>query len=127
LVRGAKGIPRSRAGLQPAFSRMIGWLVIEALEAHTEGNQRLLDRIAVIETCPDGASAMQRYQRLHRNDPLREFYYVHTSRENLDIRERHWIGIRRGNAAWTMDFLLRTGAVLNLRELSLEFSDELPC
>jgi len=64
------------------------WLVIEALEAHTEGSQRLLDRIAVIETCPDGASAMQRYQRLHRNYPLREFYYVHTSRENLDIRER---------------------------------------
>ena len=67
------------------------WLVIEALEAHTEGSQRLLDRIAVIETCPDGASAMQRYQRLHRNYPLREFYYVHTSRENLDIRECHWI------------------------------------
>jgi hypothetical protein len=76
------------------------WLVIEALEAHTEGSQRLLDRIAVIETCPDGASAMQRYQRLHRSYPLREFYYVHTSRENLDIRERHWTGIRRGNAAY---------------------------
>ena len=76
------------------------WLVIEALEAHTESNQRLLDRIAVIETCPDGASAMQSYQRLHRDYPLREFYYVHTGREKLDIRERHWIGIRRNNAAY---------------------------
>jgi hypothetical protein len=76
------------------------WLVVEALEAHTEGRQRLLDRIAVIETCPDGASAMQSYQRFHREHPLREFYYVHTSREALDIRERHWIGIRRGNAAY---------------------------
>ena len=28
-------------------------------------------------------------------DQWREFYYVHTSRKHLDIRERHWIGIRR--------------------------------
>ncbi len=41
------------------------WLIIEALEAHTDGNQRLLDRVAVIEACPNGASAMQNYRRLH--------------------------------------------------------------
>ena len=76
------------------------WLVIEALDAHTEGNQRLIDRIAVIETCPDGTSAMQSYQRLHREFPLREFYFVHTQREDLDIRERRWIGIRRNDAAY---------------------------
>ncbi len=34
------------------------WLIIEALEAHTEGQQRILDKIAVIETCSDGASVM---------------------------------------------------------------------
>jgi hypothetical protein len=76
------------------------WFVVEALGAHSEGNQRLLDRIAVIEACLDGASVMQSYQRLHQEYPLREFYYVHTSREKLDIRERHWIGIRRSNAAY---------------------------
>jgi mannose-6-phosphate isomerase-like protein (cupin superfamily) len=75
------------------------WLIIEALAAHTEGNQRRLDRIAVIETCTDGAAAMQSYQRLHHEYPVREFYFVHTGRETLDIRERHWIGIRRGDAA----------------------------
>jgi hypothetical protein len=66
------------------------WLIIEALDAHTEGNQRLLDRIAVVETCADGAAAMQSYQRLHREYPLREFYFVHTGRETLDIRERRY-------------------------------------
>jgi hypothetical protein len=76
------------------------WLVIEALEAHTEAQQRLLDRIAVVETCEDGASAFQSYQRLHEEHPFRELYYVHTGRENLDIRERHWVGIRRNNAAY---------------------------
>jgi hypothetical protein len=75
------------------------WLIIEALEAHTEGNHRLLDRIAVIETCTDGAAAMQSYRRLHQQYPLREFYFVHTSRETLEIMERQRAGIRRSYAA----------------------------
>lgn len=74
------------------------WLIIEALEARTEDNRRLLDRIAVIETCLDGAAAMQSYRRLHQQHPLREFYYVHTSREQLEIIERQWAGIRRSHA-----------------------------
>ncbi len=76
------------------------WLIIEALQAHTTStNQRQLDRIAVVERCTDGNSAMQSYRRLHRQYPVREFYFVHTSREELDIREQQWLGIRRGHAA----------------------------
>ena len=76
------------------------WLIIEALEAHTEGNQRLLDRIAVVEVCPDGAAAMQSYRRLRQQYPRREFYFVHTGRESIEIKERRWIGIRRSDAAY---------------------------
>ena len=74
------------------------WLIIEALEGHTEGQQRCLDRIAVVEMCPDGAAALQRYRELHQLYPQRELYFVHTSRETLDIRERQWLGIRRSRA-----------------------------
>ncbi len=77
------------------------WLVIEALEARTEDQQRRLDRIAVIETCVDGTTAMQSCNRLHQAYPTREFYFVHTRREALDIRERRWLGVRRTNAAYT--------------------------
>ncbi len=76
------------------------WLIIEAVKAHTKDHQRLLDRIAVIETCPDAVAAMQRYRQLHQEFPLREFYFVHTSRETLHIEERWWTGIRRQNAAY---------------------------
>jgi len=76
------------------------WLVIEALQAHTEGNQRILERIAVVEVCPDSVTAMQTYHRLHQQYPLREFYFVHTSRTSLDIEERRWVGIRRSDAAY---------------------------
>ena len=65
------------------------WLIIEALEAHTTPDkQRHLDCLAVIDTCPDGSAALQRYRHLHQQSPLREFYFVHTSRAELDIRER---------------------------------------
>ncbi|MDI6769052.1 MAG: hypothetical protein QMD04_05190 [Anaerolineales bacterium] len=76
------------------------WLIIEALQAHTTADShRRLDKIAIIECCQDGAAAMQSYRRLHQQYPAREFYFVHTRREELDIRERQWSGIRRGNAA----------------------------
>jgi hypothetical protein len=78
------------------------WLVIEALQAHsTPESLRSLDKIAVIEHCSDGATALQSYRRLHQQYPEREFYYVHTSRETLDIHEQQWLGVRRGHAAAT--------------------------
>jgi hypothetical protein len=78
------------------------WLVIEALQAHSdEEHHRLLDEIAVVEVCLDGSAALQSYQKLHRMHPEREYYFVHTSREQLDIRERQWLGIRRGHAVTT--------------------------
>jgi hypothetical protein len=70
------------------------WLVIEAIEAHSEENQRILDQIAVVEACPDSVKAMQTYRRLHQQHPAREFYFVHTSRDSLEIEERKWAGIR---------------------------------
>ena len=75
------------------------WLIIEALEAHTTTeNIRQLDNIAVVEKCPDGTDAFARYRHLHQQYPAREFYFVHTSREALDIHEQRWLGIRRNHA-----------------------------
>ena len=70
------------------------WLVIEALEAHSEGGKRHIDRLAVVEMCPDGFAAFQSYRRLHQDHPQREFYFVSTRREALDIQERQRLGIR---------------------------------
>lgn len=75
------------------------WLVIEAVQAHSEGDRRVLDKIAVVEMCADGSTALVSYRKLHQTYPEREYYYVHTSRAELDIHERQWLGIRRGHAA----------------------------
>jgi len=76
------------------------WLIIEDLQANTTpDNCRYLNKFAIIERCVDGRTAMQNYHRLHQQHSIREFYLVHTSREELDILERQWLGIRRTNAA----------------------------
>jgi hypothetical protein len=71
------------------------WLVVEALKAHTTSDhQRWLEELAVIEICTSGNEAMKKYQHFHQQYPYREFYFVHTSQEKLDIRERQWFGIK---------------------------------
>jgi hypothetical protein len=71
------------------------WLIVEALEAHTTpDSRRHLDRLAVVEQCRDGSDAMKSYRSLHGRYPQRELYFVHTSREELEIEERQWLGIR---------------------------------
>lgn len=69
------------------------WLIVEALEAHTTPDRhRHLDRMAVVEKCSDGSLAMKGCRRLYQKFPGREFYFVHTSRGELEIRERHRAG-----------------------------------
>jgi hypothetical protein len=43
------------------------WLVVEALDAHSENDQRVVDRVAVIDVCPDGRTSMKRYAELRRD------------------------------------------------------------
>jgi hypothetical protein len=74
------------------------WLLIEALQAHSEDNKRILDIIGVMGEYQDFASAMVLYKKIHRAQPQREMYIVHTMREELDITERFWSGVRRVQA-----------------------------
>jgi hypothetical protein len=70
------------------------WLVVEALEAHSENDHRIFDRIAIVEVCSDGRKEMKRYSDLQREHPHRELCFVHTSKAELEFEERLWLGIR---------------------------------
>lgn len=71
------------------------WLVIEAIEAHTEEDRRILDNITVVDTFnEDNNKALLEYVKLHRKHRERELYVVHTSRQELDIIEQRWAGVR---------------------------------
>jgi len=70
------------------------WLLVEALDARSEAGQRIIEDLAVLETYSDGLLAMDGYKTLHRRDPQRELYVLHTDREDLEIEELRWLGIR---------------------------------
>lgn len=70
------------------------WLLVEAIKAHSEQDQRILDDLSVINTFADSVAAMQDYAKLHRDEPERELYVLNTERETLNIKERYWLGVR---------------------------------
>ena len=76
------------------------WLIIEAVEAYTLDERRILDKIAMMETCRDNTEVMQAYECWPQAYPQREFYFAHTGRAELNIHERRWLGIRRNDAAY---------------------------
>ena len=70
------------------------WLLVEAIAAHSEEDRRVLEELAVIDAFADSDAAWRRYSYLHHEAADREFYILHTDREELDITERVWLGIR---------------------------------
>jgi hypothetical protein len=73
------------------------WLLVEATRAHSSENHRIIDELAVVECFDDGQSAMQGYSDLHLREPQRELYVIHTDREELEITELNWLGIREAS------------------------------
>ena len=71
------------------------WVVIEAITAHSESNFRIVDDIAVIDSFDDSMDAFRRHHELNKQKPNRELYFFHTSREDLDIHEKKWTGLRK--------------------------------
>ncbi|ACV64720.1 hypothetical protein Dtox_4040 [Desulfofarcimen acetoxidans DSM 771] len=71
------------------------WVIIEAIEAYTEGDKRIIAQITVVNNFQDDNNkALLQYLQLHRKHRERELYVVHTSRPELDIIEQKWIGVR---------------------------------
>ena len=71
------------------------WLLVEAIKAYSEAGKRILEDLAVVNTFPDSTAAMRGYLSLHREAPGRELLVLHTDREELEVTERRWLGIRR--------------------------------
>lgn len=71
------------------------WVIIEAVNAHSEGEQRIIEDLSIVEVFGDDSlKAMHKYKEIHRNNKQRELYVVHTSRKELDIKDKTWIGVR---------------------------------
>ena len=70
------------------------WVLFEALKAHSEDGNRIVEDLAVLDTFIDSDEAIKEYQHFHQQQPQRELYIAHTQKNDLDIQERKWLGIR---------------------------------
>jgi hypothetical protein len=70
------------------------WLLVEALRARSQDDKRVVDDLGVVDAFADSSAALKQYSRLHHQAPDRELYVFHTSRDQLDITERQWLGVR---------------------------------
>ena len=70
------------------------WLLVEALEAHSEAGRRILEQLAVLDSYDNSDDALESYKQLHVKEPVREMYVFHTDNPELNILERKWMGIR---------------------------------
>jgi len=70
------------------------WLLLEAIKAYSDSSKRILEDISVVDAFPDSEAAMRHYTILHSEHPMRELYVFHTDREQLNITERFWAGVR---------------------------------
>ena len=62
------------------------WLVVEAIDAYTERGQRVIPHLELIAAfAEDWEPAWSCYQGLHEADKSREYYFLHTDREELNI------------------------------------------
>jgi hypothetical protein len=62
------------------------WLVVEAFDAYSENGQRVIPHLEVIQAFgSDSMAAWSMYKSLHRADTNREYYVLHTDREELNI------------------------------------------
>ncbi|TDX35495.1 hypothetical protein C7954_1582 [Halanaerobium congolense] len=70
------------------------WILLEAIEAHSDHGKRVVDKIAVLDKFNNSEEAMKAYRELHKKNPERELYVAHTKNEDLEIEERKWLGVR---------------------------------
>lgn len=71
------------------------WVLFEAIDAHSNDGKRVVENLSVLDSFEDSKDALQVYKDIHKREPQRELYVVHTQKEVLEIIERKWLGIRR--------------------------------
>lgn len=69
------------------------WVLLEALEAHSEGEKRIVEHMEVIGSFDDGNKAFEKYIEMHKAHKEREYYIYHTSNEKLNIGFKKRVGV----------------------------------
>ncbi|SET22415.1 hypothetical protein SAMN05216389_10747 [Oceanobacillus limi] len=69
-------------------------VLVEALETSLDHNVRTVNEMAVVSEFHDNMEAWQEYKKIHKQNPEKELYIFHTSKDNAEVIEQFFAGIR---------------------------------
>lgn len=69
-------------------------VLIEAIKAFSKNRVRTIEDMTVVEDYVDSKEAWIGYKKYHKQYPEREFYIFHTGKENIEIIEQYFTGVR---------------------------------
>ncbi|ENQ3107136.1 hypothetical protein ACEOWJ_003188 [Bacillus cereus] len=70
------------------------FVLIEAVSVYSKDNKRMIQEMSVVDEYKNTSDAWNAYKKLHREFPKREFYIFHTSKEEIEVEEQQFIGVR---------------------------------
>ncbi|MGL5692889.1 MAG: hypothetical protein ACRCXA_02340 [Peptostreptococcaceae bacterium] len=73
------------------------WVLIKAINARTENGLRLVEELEVLNSFENGQEALKEYSIKHKLNKSDEMYVYHSSKDNLEISERVWMGVRKND------------------------------
>lgn len=71
------------------------FVLVEAIKAYSNNQMRQLEDMAVIQDYDNPQEAWDGYKHLHKLYPTRELYVFHTSRNDVEVVEEFFSGIRQ--------------------------------
>ncbi|WP_163853513.1 hypothetical protein [Paenibacillus elgii] len=71
------------------------FVLVEALKAVSNNRVRTIEEMTVVEEYDNPMQAWEGYKHYHKENPEREFYVFHTSKQEIEVIEEYFTGIRR--------------------------------
>jgi hypothetical protein len=70
------------------------WVIMEALQAKTDGDRRVFEQLAVLDSCVDNGELFPRYKKLRAAFPGKELIFYHSANTTMDVKIKNWYGVR---------------------------------
>ncbi|KRE50704.1 hypothetical protein ASG85_20410 [Paenibacillus sp. Soil724D2] len=71
------------------------FVLVEATKAVSKNRLRTIEEMTVVEEYDNPMNAWEGYKLHHKEIPEREFYVFHTSKEEIEVIEEYFTGIRK--------------------------------
>jgi hypothetical protein len=69
-------------------------VLVEALITTSVNHIRTIEEMSILSNFSDNMAAWNEYKRLHKSNPDKELYILHTSKENAEVIEQFFVGLR---------------------------------